>query len=120
MPDDNGVKDHTNLSKDLCVTQMSESGKIRQLIRYLIEENATLEESWESKLMPALCEYYAAVHQYYELLTEVLFESPPNEIRPEYLKVDMVKVETLRAHVSLLQLSEYNLAYNYGISLTIH
>ena len=112
MTDDNGVKDHTNLSKDLCVTQMSESGKIRQLIRYLIEENATLEESWESKLMPALCEYYAAVHQYYELLTEVLFES--------YLKVDMVKVETLRAHVSLLQLSEYNLAYNYGISLTIH
>jgi hypothetical protein len=113
-------RDYTNLSKNLCITQMSEASKTRRLVRYLIQENAGVEESWTSQLMSILCEYYVTIHQYYELLGEVLFEAPFNEERPEYLMVDMYKVKTLRAHVSLLQINEYDLLYNYRISLTIH
>ena len=112
--------DYTNLSKNLCITQMSEASKTKRLIKYLIKENAIIEDSWANKLMPILCEYYATIHQYYELLGEVLFEAPLNEERSEYLMVDTYKIETLRAHVSLLQINEYDLLYNYRISLTIH
>jgi len=118
--DDGNPGDYTNLSKNLCITQMSEASETKRLIKYLIKENATIENSWASKLMPTLCEYYTTIHQYYELLGEVLFEAPFNEEKPEYLMVDAHKITTLRAHVSLLQINEYDLMYNYRISLTIH
>ena len=102
-------KDYTNLSKRLCTSQMSEARKIKTLVKYLIQENSDQEKSWENELMPALCEHYATLHQYYDLLSDVLFKSPPNKERAEYLMVDIVQVETLRAHVSLIQVNEYNL-----------
>jgi len=113
-------EDYTNLSKNLCITQMSEASKTKGLIKYLIKDNATIEDSWANQLMPILCEYYTTIHQYYELLSEVLFNAPFNEEKPEYLMVDLRQLKTLRAHVSLLQINEYDLLYNYRISLTIH
>ena len=111
---------YLHLSRSMCAEQISEAVNIKRMLKSLIQEKANEERSWEDSLMQLLCEHFATTHQYGELLLDILVQAPADKERPEYLKVDRKKAEALRAHVSLMHLSEHELLYNHGISLTIH
>ena len=114
------TKRYMHLSRELCVEQISEANSVKKMLKSLIQEKALEEQFWKDNLMPLLCECFATTNQYGELLFDIMVKAPPNEERPEYLKVDSRKADALRAHASLLRLGEFELQHNHGISLTIH
>jgi len=108
------------LSRKGCVLQIEKSGQIKTFLKFLLRENCNDDLCWANDLVPLLCEYYSTTTQYHDLLKELLASADDTESSPDNIEVNIDQAEALRAHASLINLNDFTLIYNYGISLTIH
>ena len=110
------------MNPELLSAQMADIAKTKKYLRLLIKENAGEQKAWDSELMLLLCEYIAVVNQYLEALTEVLLASPVynEKTKKNEFVVSQRQAEILKAHASLITISDFDLNYTHGISLTMH
>ena len=109
-----------HLSRHGCAAQIEKSGQIKTFLKFLLKEHCGDDLSWENELVPLLCEYYSTTNQYHDLLKEILAGSEAEDPPPDNVEVSIDHAAALRAHASLINLNDFTLVYNYGISLTIH
>lgn len=114
------LKGYAKLSKELCEQKIVEIKSAKQLLKFLIIENAHDEKAWGNSLMILLCGCLNLADQYSTLLLEILDATSNVEEDLEVLKVELKYVDILQSQATLLKISEFDLLYKHGISLTLH
>tara|TARA_Y100001963_G_C6664690_1_gene392159 strand:+ start:337 stop:699 length:363 start_codon:yes stop_codon:yes gene_type:complete len=114
-------KEYYSLPLEECLERMSESLEMQGLLRFLIQENADKDESWESDLMLLLTEYYSIVTRYIELINELIL-TPAHvveETDEELIYVDGQKYNIMLSYSKLMLVDEFELKHHHRINLII-
>jgi len=105
-----------------CSEYLLELVTARKLLKFLLKENAPLDESWDNDLMPLLCEYYSTIKQQIQFFLDLVLTEPVINKLTNQKEFTLSNQQTylLNSLNSLLHINDIDLRTKYNISLTIH
>tara|TARA_Y100000310_G_scaffold341863_1_gene442575 strand:- start:3738 stop:4091 length:354 start_codon:yes stop_codon:yes gene_type:complete len=105
-----------------CSEYLIELATARKLLKFLLQENVPIDESWDNDLVPLLCEYYSTVRQQIQFFLELVLTKPITNESTSQKEFTLSSQQTylLNSLNSLLYMNDVDLRTKYNISLTIH
>jgi hypothetical protein len=112
---------YSSVALDDCLERISECLEHRRVIKANIQSYVNDEESWDSGLMPLLCEYYSINYRYMELMNDVILSAPyvNEETNKEEILLDERTYTMLHSYSKLMIVDELELKYKHRINLFV-
>ena len=114
-------KEYYSLPMEDCLNRITDCMDCAKVLKSFVQECADDDNAWKSGLMALLCEYYAVICRYVEIMNDLILTPPfvDEETDEEMISVDPQKYALLTSYSKLMLVDEMELKYLHRIHLLI-